>query len=68
MASRLGHEGAATRDPDQQSLADQRIHCLPDGHPRDAEPLDELTLGGGGRTRLASLDEGTDVLPDLDVL
>ena len=63
-----GDERAAAGDALQQALGDQRVHGLPDGHPRHAELLDELALGGCGGARFGVTHEGAHVLAHLYVL
>ena len=63
-----GHERAATGDPLEEALDDQRVHGLAHGHPCHAELLDELALGGRRRTGLGVAHEGAHVLAHLYVL
>ena len=65
---RLGDEGAASGDPLEQTLGDQRVERLSHGHPGHAETGDQLALGRRGGAGRLGLDEAADVLADLDVL
>ena len=68
LAARAGDEGAAAGDPLEQTLDDQRVHRLAHGHPGHAEAVHQLALRRRGGARGGVLDQGSHVLPDLDVL
>ena len=63
-----GDERAASRDPLEQALDDQRVHGLAHGHPGHAELLHQLALGGGRGAGFGVTHEGADVLTHLYVL
>ena len=65
--TRAGDERAASRDPLQQTLGDQRVHRLPDGHPGDSELLHQLALGRCRGAGLGVAHEGAYVLAHLYV-
>ena len=64
----LGHEGAASGDPFDQSLVAQPFEGGADGDPADAEELDEFVLGGEllARRPLAQVDGVPELFLDLE--
>ena len=63
-----GHEGATTGDPLEEAFGDEGVHGLAHGHPRNAEAVHELALGGHGRAGRGIVDQAAKVFADLDVL
>ena len=66
--ARSGDEGAAAGDALEEALGHQGVQRLAHGHPGDAEPGDELTLGRSSRARRLMLDQGAHMLTHLYML